>query len=221
MKKYIVSLCMLIAIMFLSACGETREALVADISSESSAEDLTEDTLDSRANEVDNESDIEADLKEKISGEVSENSANDEAAKPEVNPDSKSEDNKNNEATVSKMPENITLKLFINSTQVPVTWESNAAIDEMKEQVKQGDIVVSMSPYGGFEQVGSLGRSYTRNDAQITTSSGDIVLYSGNQIVVFYGSNSWSYTRLGKMGVSSDEAKQLLSGENVSLRITK
>lgn len=173
----------------LSACGETREALVADISSESSAEDLTEDTLDSRANEV--------------------------------NPDSKSEDNKNNEVTVSKMPENITLKLFINSTQVPVTWESNAAIDEMKEQVKQGDIVVSMSPYGGFEQVGSLGRSYTRNDVQTTTSSGDIVLYSGNQIVVFYGSNSWSYTRLGKMGVSSDEAKQLLSGENVSLRITK
>ena len=54
-----------------------------------------------------------------------------------------------------------------------------------------------MSMYGGFEQVGSIGQSLPRNDKQITTEPGDIVLYSGNQIVVFYGSNSWSYTKLG------------------------
>jgi hypothetical protein len=51
--------------------------------------------------------------------------------------------------------------------------------------------------YGGFEQVGGIGKSLPRNDVQMTTSAGDIVLYSGNQIVIFYGSNSWAYTRLG------------------------
>ena len=58
-------------------------------------------------------------------------------------------------------------------------------------------LTIQMSMYGGFEQVGSIGSSLPRNDVQTTTGAGDIVLYSGNQIVVFYGSNSWAYTRLG------------------------
>lgn len=76
--------------------------------------------------------------------------------------------------------------------------ETNDTTKELVEQVESGDIIVSMSIYGNNEQVGSLERSYTRNDKQITTHNGDIVLYNGNNIVVFYGSNSWSYTRLGK-----------------------
>ena len=54
-----------------------------------------------------------------------------------------------------------------------------------------------MSDYSGFEKVGSLGTSLPASNSQTTTQAGDIVLYNGNQIVVFYGSNSWSYTRLG------------------------
>lgn len=54
-----------------------------------------------------------------------------------------------------------------------------------------------MSDYSGFEKVGSLGTSLPASNSQTTTQAGDFVLYNGNQIVVFYGSNSWSYTRLG------------------------
>ena len=71
-----------------------------------------------------------------------------------------------------------------------------------------------MSMYGGNEQVGSLGRAYTRNDRQ-TTHNGDIVLYSGNQIVVFYGSNTWSYTRLGRMDLPETDIVELLSKEDI------
>lgn len=60
-------------------------------------------------------------------------------------------------------------------------------------------LMLELSDYGGFEKVGPLGASLTTSNRQITTSSGDIVLYNGNQIVMFYGSNSWSYTPLARV----------------------
>ena len=76
-----------------------------------------------------------------------------------------------------------------------------------------------MSMYGGFEQVGSIGQSIARNDVQMTTQSGDIVLYSGNQLVVFYGSNSWSYTKLGKINLSQKELEELLGNGDVTITL--
>ena len=75
--------------------------------------------------------------------------------------------------------------------------------------------------YGGFEQVGSIGSSLPTNDKQMTTTSGDIVLYSSNQIVIFYGSNSWSYTKLGKItNKTDDELSELLGNGNVSITLS-
>ena len=111
------------------------------------------------------------------------------------------------------------LRLYFDDTEIPVTWENNTAVEELAAEAANGEITVSMSMYGGWEQVGSLGRSYTRSDSQITANNGDIVLYSGNQIVVFYGSNSWSYTRLGKMDLPTDEVTELLSQGDITLTI--
>ena len=77
-----------------------------------------------------------------------------------------------------------------------------------------------MSMYGGFEQVGSFGTNLPRDDKQTTTQAGDIVLYSGNQMVVFYGSNSWAYTRLGKItDKSAEELKEMLGNGNVTITL--
>lgn len=74
--------------------------------------------------------------------------------------------------------------------------------------------------YGGFEQVGSIGTDLPANDVQTTTAAGDIVLYSGNQMVVFYGSNSWAYARLGHItDKTPEELTQLLSGGNVTITL--
>ena len=74
--------------------------------------------------------------------------------------------------------------------------------------------------YGGFEQVGSIGSRLPSSDKQITTSSRDIVLYSSNQIVVFYGSNSWSYTKLGQITDKTDkELQELLGNGNVTITL--
>ena len=92
------------------------------------------------------------------------------------------------------------------------TLEDNAAVEEFLDMMKEGPVTISMSDYSGFEKVGSLGRSLTASDEQTTTSAGDIVLYNGNNIVMFYGSNSWSYTRIGKIDDLSDWKKALGSG---------
>lgn len=113
------------------------------------------------------------------------------------------------------------MTMKIGDTKVNVDWEDNQAVERLRDMAKDGDITIQMSMYGGFEQVGSIGQSLPRDDKQTTTSSGDIVLYSGNQMVVFYGSNSWSYTRLGHIS-DKDEAEMadLLSNGDVKLTIS-
>ena len=112
------------------------------------------------------------------------------------------------------------LSLTINGQNVSVQWEENESVEALKNLVKNNPLMIQMSMYGGFEQVGSLGTSLPRNDRQTTTVAGDIVLYSGNQIVVFYGSNSWAYTRLGHVtDKSAAEMTELLSKGNVTLEI--
>ena len=111
------------------------------------------------------------------------------------------------------------MKLYFDDTEIPVIWEDNQTVQELMEEAGKDDIVVQMSMYSDNEQVGSLGKSYTKNDEQITTYSGDIVLYSGDKIVVFYGSNSWAYTRLGKMNIPEGDVTELLSNGDITLKI--
>ena len=110
--------------------------------------------------------------------------------------------------------------LAINGERVSVEWEDNESVEALMELVSKEPLSIQMSMYGGFEQVGSTGTSLPRNDVQITTESGDIVLYSGNQIVVFYGSNSWSYTRLGRITDKNvDELAEILGNDDVTITI--
>ncbi len=114
-----------------------------------------------------------------------------------------------------------TLHLFINDREIAVNWEDNESVKALIDLASSGPLTVQMSMYGGFEQVGSLGTTLPRNDSQTTTQSGDIVLYSGNQIVIFYGSNSWAYTRLGKVADQSPaEMKTLLGSGDVTVALS-
>lgn len=112
------------------------------------------------------------------------------------------------------------MRMTIGDTAVSVEWEDNESVEALKELVENEPLTIQMSMYGGFEQVGSLGTSLPRDDVQTTTHSGDIVLYLGNQIVVFYGSNSWAYTRLGRItDKTSDELSDLLGNGDVTITI--
>ena len=122
-----------------------------------------------------------------------------------------SEENKTADEENNDMEDS--MRLLIGEKEVPVTWEENASVEALK---KLCPATIQMSMYGGFEQVGSIGQSIVRNDKQTKTSYGDIVLYSGDQIVIFYGSNSWSYTRLDHIDLTQQEMQDLLGGGDVS-----
>ena len=110
------------------------------------------------------------------------------------------------------------IKIKVNSNVLEVKLEDNEATKSLIERLKNGDISVNANEYGGFEKVGNLGFSLPRNDKNITTSAGDIVLYQGNQISLFYNSNSWSYTKLGRVqNVSGAELKNILGSGDVTL----
>ena len=79
------------------------------------------------------------------------------------------------------------------------TLEDNKAAETLAEMMQEDPVTIQMSDHGGFEKVGDLGTDLPTSNRQTTTQAGDIVLYQGNQIVIFYGSNSWSYTRLGRI----------------------
>ena len=114
-----------------------------------------------------------------------------------------------------------TLTMRIGETQVTVDWEENESVDALRQIVRSGPLVIQMSMYGGFEQVGSIGQRLPRRDAQTVTESGDIVLYSGDQLVVFYGSNSWAYTRLGHItDKTPEEMRALLGSRDVVITLS-
>lgn len=103
-------------------------------------------------------------------------------------------------------------------TSFAATFSDNSSADAFKELLKDGDITVDLRDYGNFEKVGSLGHTLPRNDVQITTAPGDIILYQGNQITIYYDTNSWSFTRLGKIeGVTKGELLSAFGEGNVKV----
>ena len=86
--------------------------------------------------------------------------------------------------------------------------------------IKDEPMVIPMSMYGGFEQVGDLGSELPSDDEQMKTKAGDIVLYAGNQIVLFYGSNTWEYTKLGRIvDLSQSEIEEILGKEDTTITL--
>lgn len=127
----------------------------------------------------------------------------------------------NDTISVDKVENMKTIYIKVNNHVLDVELEDNLATQSLKEKLQSEDIIIEAHDYGGFEKIGDLGVSLPREDTSITTSAGDIVLYQGNQISLFYNSNSWSYTKLGKIqNISANELKNILGSGDVSLTLT-
>ncbi len=122
------------------------------------------------------------------------------------------------ESSDEELPEQLEEDKTMNQTQFYITangitftadFADNYSAEALHDLLREGDLTINMSDYGGFEKVGSIGSSLPRKDTQISTTAGDIMLYQGDQIVIFYGSNSWSYSRLGR--IDGADANDLLS----------
>lgn len=113
----------------------------------------------------------------------------------------------------SKEAETMTIQLQVNGRTFAATLEQNDAARALAQRLAESPLTLRLQNYGGFEKVGPLGESLPANDRQTTTHAGDIVLYQGDQIVLFYGSNSWSYTRLGRVNDLTGWADALGRGD--------
>ena len=111
------------------------------------------------------------------------------------------------------------LQITIGQTNFTATLFDNVAVDELIDHLNDGDITLSLQDYGGFEKVGPLGFGLTTDNRQMITTNGDIVLYNGNQIVLFYGSNSWSYTPLAHINDLSGW-QQALGQDGVTIELS-
>lgn len=119
--------------------------------------------------------------------------------------------------------EDMTEKLYITigNQTLPVTLVKNNATEALMAALAANPITYEADDYGGFEKVGALGMSLPTSNQQLTTQAGDVILYSGNQIVLFYGSNSWSYTRLGRIDYESlEQLKSFLKAGQGRVSVT-
>ena len=108
------------------------------------------------------------------------------------------------------------LYITIDGMTKTATMVDNAATQELVTRLQQAPVTVTLNSSGGFEIWGALGFSLPTSNEQVNAQPGDIVLYNGSNICMFYGTNSWSYTRLGHIdGLSESELRTFLhAGEN-------
>ncbi len=97
----------------------------------------------------------------------------------------------------------------------------NSSAEALAEKLAEGPVTIQMNDYASFEKVGPLGFDLPTNNEQITTEPGDLILYQGNQFVLYYGTNSWNFTRLGKIqNTTAEELKEVLGGGDVTIILT-
>lgn len=113
------------------------------------------------------------------------------------------------------------MNIRVNGRTLTATMADNSSARALIDLLKEGDIVIDMSDYGDFEKVGDLGHTLPQNNENINTQAGDLILYQGRNFVIYYGNNSWSLTRLGKIdNISQAELKELLGEGNVTVTLS-
>ena len=191
MKKFGALLCMVAVIFSMAACGKIQAQTSVD-QAESPLEEKTP-----------------------LSDLVEESAA--DAGDGETVPETEMSETAGTEADIPNGAEeavmNRKVKVQIGDAVFSATLEENEAVASFMERMRKNPVCIQMSDYSGFEKVGSLGTSLPASNSQTTTHAGDIVLYNGNQIVIFYGSNSWSYTRLGHVDDLTGWEEALGSGD--------
>lgn len=182
--------------VLLTGCGNS-EQIESNLESSSTAQ--MEDTSSSEAESSSEPETSESDIVPEEPEESDSSTA----------PESGDAENGQVEEENSEMQMNVQ----VGGSNFTATLEENEAVDALVDMMEQGPVTIQMSDYSGFEKVGPLGTSLPTSNQQTTTQAGDIVLYQGNQIVMFYGSNSWSYTRLGHIDDLTGWEEALGSGD--------
>ena len=117
--------------------------------------------------------------------------------------------------------EEMKMNISVNGHTLNANFADTKAAKELYELIKNEPLTLTLNEYGSFEKVGKLPQSFTKNDEQINAQPGDILLYQGNQMTIFYGENSWSYTRLGKIeNITAEEIAEIFGDGDITVTIS-
>ena len=115
------------------------------------------------------------------------------------------------------------LYLTIGGVTKTVTMVSNSSTEALVAQLQQGNITYEAHDYGNFEKVGALGYTFPENNEQINTVPGDLILYQGSNLCIYYDTNSWNFTRIGKLdNMTQADIKTWVNagGDNISVTLS-
>ena len=214
MKKYFLAAVVAISMMTaITACGDNTDTGTVNNIANIGAENLTENPADTEADiQSQNQSDSQVEDESDIRTENQTDTQEENETAPTEDAEPAADDNESENEEEPGGQTDMKMNVQVGDYTFTATLENNTAVEELVDMMKEAPVTISMDDYSGFEKVGSLGRSLTTSNSQTTTDAGDIVLYNGNNIVMFYGSNSWSYTRIGKIDDLTDWNKALGSG---------
>ncbi len=106
----------------------------------------------------------------------------------------------------------------VNGKVLKILAAENSSADAFLDLLKAGDVTIEMHDYGSFEKVGPLGTTLPRNDEQITTEPGDVILYQGDQVTIYYDVNTWDFTLLGHVdGADGENMRDFLGDGDVTV----
>ena len=227
MRKFYTVLYLAIVLSFMAACGKNdtqaqtpgRQAEPSTIEGSSQSDILNgSENADESSVAMDFTDTVAETMPESTMVDENETAAESVEAASEVESVQETEMNETGAAETdiqNNTEENTVTNMNVQVGDVvfSATLEENEAVSALVEMMRENPVVIQMSDYSGFEKVGSLGTSLPASNSQTTTQAGDIVLYNGNQIVIFYGSNSWSYTRLGHIDDLTSWEEALGSGD--------
>ena len=224
MKKFCALLCIVTVVFSMAACGTIQAQTPADqaespveegtplsdLSEKSENADVQSEAMDSTETKAEG---MQPDTISNESENMTESAA--DTGDGETVPETEMSETAGTKADIPNGSEEavMNMKVQVGDVAFTATLEKNEAVASFVEMMRENPVSIQMSDYSGFEKVGSLGTSLPVNNSQTTTHAGDIVLYNGNQIVIFYGSNSWSYTRLGHVDDLTGWEEALGSGD--------
>lgn len=213
MKKIVASLIFTAMLVSLAACG-SRTDKDAELTKESAVMES------GGVSPVTEKDDAEQEETGGANTEAEENATEDAVTDP-ANRESAVEDNKSASEETDRSTDHMedsTMKITAGDTSFTARLADNSSVEALKELLAEGPLTINMSDYAGMEKVGSIGTDLPRNDEQISTGAGDIILYQGNSLVIYYDTNSWDFTRIGKIeGVTGEELLEAFGDGDVTV----
>ena len=224
MKKFCALLCMVTVIFSMAACGTIQAQTPADQAGSPVEEGTPLSDFSEKSENADVQSEATDSTETKAEGMQLDTVSNEaenmtesaaDTGDGETVPETEMSETAGTKADIPNGSEEavMNMKVQVGDVAFTATLEKNEAVASFVEMMRENPVSIQMSDYSGFEKVGSLGTSLPVNNSQTTTHAGDIVLYNGNQIVIFYGFNSWSYTRLGHVDDLAGWEEALGSGD--------